>query len=412
MRRAIPLLAFIALPLAAQEGRGSALALVHATVLDPATGEVTRDATVVMSGRTVMRVQAGGAVPSDDVRVIDLRGRWVVPGLIDAHTHVASLDAARRALLSGVTTLRSSSVPAFQDVALRELVKAGQVDGPDVFATGVFVTPELGETVLADARLGALLAGGVRTPAALARVVEVNADRGVDWVKTRGTERAGLPDTDPRQQTYDEAQLRAVVDAAAARRIPVQVHAHGDEGAYAAVAAGARSIEHGTFLSDSTLRLMKAKGTYLVPTLSTVVDLVEPGGDYDHPLLAVRGRYMLPRLQATIQRAYALGVPIVTGGDTQYGPNSVTRVSHEVGRFVALGMTPLDALRSATTTAARMLGREASLGRVQPGFEADLLVLDGDPLADPKALEDPLLIVSNGRVVLDRLQFGRPRPRS
>src|SRR5690606_30083964 len=106
----------------------------------------------------------------------------------------------------------------------------------------------------------------VDSPEELRLVVDVNADRGVDWIKTRGTERAGLPDTDPRKQSYTEAQLRAVVEAAARHGLPVQAHAHGDEGALAAVRAGVRSIEHGTYLSDETLALMRERGTYLVPT--------------------------------------------------------------------------------------------------------------------------------------------------
>jgi imidazolonepropionase-like amidohydrolase len=338
--------------------------------------------------------------------VIDAAGRWVAPGMIDVHTHIASLASARRAIDAGVTTVRSASVPAFQDVVMRDEARDGQIIAPDILATGVFVTPELGETILADPRLGAL-AGGVRTPEELRLVVRVNADRGVNWIKTRGTERAGLPETDPRQQTYTEAQLRAIVEAATARGIPVMAHAHGDEGAYAAVAAGVRSIEHGTYLSDSTLRLMRARGTWLVPTLSTIVDLTTPGGDYDNPVLVLRGQHMAPRIEETIRHARAIGVRIAAGADTDYGPSSVTRISHEVLRFVALGMTPLEALTTATSGAAELLGIGDRTGRVAVGLEADLILLERDPLVEPATLQDVLVVVTNGRVVRNRLPFAR-----
>jgi imidazolonepropionase-like amidohydrolase len=270
----------------------------------------------------------------------------------------------------------------------------------------VFVTPNLGETLLADARLGAL-AGGVNTPEQLRAVVRVNLDHGVDWIKTRGTERAGLPDTDPRKQVYDERELRAIVEEAATKNIPVMAHAHGDEGAYAAVAAGVKSIEHGTYLSDSTLRLMKQKSTWLVPTLSTIWDLTQPGGDYDDPVLVLRGQHMAPRIEDTIRRAHAMGIRIAAGADTDYGPESVTRISHEVMRFRGLGLSAVDALATATSGAAELIGVGTKTGRIAPGFEADLIVLEGNPLDDAAWLQDVTVVITNGRVALNRLPFGR-----
>jgi imidazolonepropionase-like amidohydrolase len=392
-------------PLAAQER--APLYLVNANVVDGVSGNVVRDATIVIEGTRITRIAPRLAPPRGaGVQVIDLAGRWVAPGLIDAHTHIATLANAKRALFSGVTTVRSASVPAYQDVAMRDQARAGQILAPDVLAAGVFVTPNLGETVLADRRLGAL-AGGVTTPEQLRALVRVNLDRGVDWIKTRGTERAGLPDTDPRKQVYDEAELRAIVEEAATKGIPVMAHAHGDEGAYAAVAAGARSIEHGTFLSDSTLRLMKQKGAWFVPTLSTVVDLSRPGGDYDDPVLALRGESMLPRLEQTIRRAHSLGVRIAAGADTDYGAESLTRISHEVMRFRALGLSPVEALATATSGAADLLGIGARTGRVAEGYEADLIVLEANPLEDAGVLQDVLIVITDGRVVVNRTPFGR-----
>jgi imidazolonepropionase-like amidohydrolase len=237
-------------------------------------------------------------------------------------------------------------------------------------------------------------------------------DHGVDFIKVNATERAGLPETDPRKPFYDEAELTALVSEAARAGVPVAAHAHGDGGGRAAVLAGVRSIEHGTYLSPETLRLMVDRGTFLVPTVAVVSDLTLPGGDYDDPVLQVRGRHMLPRVREMAATAYDLGVPIVAATDTGYGPESVLRLSHEMQELVALGLTEIDAIRAATTTSADLLGVADRTGRVAEGFEADLLVLDRNPLEDIAAYQDVLLVMYDGRIALDRLEFGTSRRRT
>jgi imidazolonepropionase-like amidohydrolase len=390
-----------------QEGKGVIpqphLALVNAHVIDVRTGDIQSNATVVVKDGTIASV-GSNTVPAG-AQVIDLEGRYLLPGMIDAHTHLASLSQARRAIESGVTTIRTAGVRGFTDVTMRELVREGYVEGPDVVAAGIFITPNLGDAVLADPLLTKLYSG-VNTEEELRHMVRVNLAHGVDVIKTRGTERAGLPQTDPRKQAYTEAQLRVIVEEAAAKGIPVQCHAHGDEGAMAAVKAGVLSIEHGTYLSDATLSLMKEKSVFLVPTYTTVVDLTEPGGDYDHPALMIRGYHMRPRLADSIERAREMGIKIVTSTDTSYGPESVTRVSHEIVNFVELGMTPLEAIQSATIVAAELLQLEGKTGAVEVGLEADMVAVEGNPLEDIRLIQDVLVVVSNGRVAMNRLPFG------
>ena len=378
------------------------LVLLHANVIDGTGAAPLRDVSVVMEGGRIVSIGVGAATGAD---TIDLAGRWVVPGMIDAHTHIATSSGMKRALESGVTTVRSASTPHYEDVGLRALVRAGVLVGPEMLAAGVFVTPLLGETTVADPRL-AQFAAAVTTPAQLAAVVNINIDRGADWIKTRATERAGLAEQDPRKQVYDEAQLKAIVDAARARGVGVLVHAHGDEGAYAAVKAGARTIEHGTYLSDSTLRLMKARGTCFTPTYTTLTDLAAPGGDYDSAPLQLRGQHMLPRAADAIRAAYALGVRIITGVDTEYGPNSTSRIALEVMRFREFGMTPMDAIRSATAVAADCLGIAQRVGTLRAGMEADLVVVERNPLDDISALQDAVIVIADGRVALKRIPFG------
>jgi imidazolonepropionase-like amidohydrolase len=252
-------------------------------------------------------------------------------------------------------------------------------------------------------QLADLMAGGVTGAENVRRMVRALIARGADEIKIMATERAGLPDTDPRKRVYSEAELAAAVDEAKKAGRGVAAHAHGDEGAAAAVRAGVRTIEHGTYLSDETLTLMKARGTCFVPTIATVIDLIDPSGDYDNPMLSVRGRAMLPRVRDAARRASRMGVKVVAGTDTDYGPRSTRRVPDEVAELVQVGMSPMDAIKSATSVAAQCLGVDQRTGTVRAGFEADLVAVDRDPLADVGALRDVVLVVNNGRVAINRL---------
>jgi imidazolonepropionase-like amidohydrolase len=407
MQRPLLVLALVFAAALATAAPPDPVALTNANVVDVRDGKVRTGVTLVLRDGKIESVSEAAAPAG--VRTVNVRGRYVVPGLVDAHTHIASFAAARQALESGVTTARSSGVSSYFDVGFRELVRKGAFAGPDMVAAGYHVRPRVADEAFVSHPALFELMAGVNTADEIRQMVRANLSQGVDWIKILATERAGTADTDPRKQVYTEAELKAAVDEAATKGVPVQAHAHGEEGAMAAVRAGVRSIEHGTYLSDETLRLMKEKGTYFVPTYTTVVDLTEPGGDYDVPALRLRGEHMLPRLKQSVQHAHQLGVKIVTGADTGYGPTSLTRIATEVVNFVEMGMTPLEALRAATVVAAEMLGKEKAIGVVEAGFEADLLAVETNPLEKPGSLEDPLLVVSNGRVALNRLEFGKSR---
>jgi imidazolonepropionase-like amidohydrolase len=392
------------LPAQPMQPSAEPIALINANVVNVRDGRVMPNATVVIrSGRIE---SLGSGPPPAGAKALDLKGKYVMPGLIDAHTHAADFAGFRRALESGVTTVRSSGVSHYVDVGFNELVKKGVVGGPNVVTAGYHVRPQIAQDAFLESPQYADLMSGVTTIEKLRSAVQMNLAHGVDWIKILATERAGTADTDPRKQVYTEAEIRAVVQEAAAKNVPVQAHAHGDEGAMAAVKAGVRSIEHGTYLSDATLREMKQRGTYLDPTYTTVIDLTAAGG-YDVPALRVRGEHMLPRLRDTIVRAHRLGVAIVTGGDTGYGPNSLTRIGHEMTHFVEIGFTPLEAIQAATIRNAEMLRLEKSIGVVEAGSEADLMAVERNPLDHIASVQDPLLVISNGRIELDRLNFGR-----
>ena len=381
------------------------LALVNANVINVRDGRVSANATIVMRDGRIESVGAGAAPPG--TRVVDLKGKYVAPGLIDAHTHADNFAAFKRALESGVTTVRSAGVSNFADVGFRDLVRRGVVAGPDVVTAGYHVRPQMAPEAFLNHPEYADLMSGVTTIEKMRRAVQLNLSHGVEWIKILATERAGTADTDPRKQVYTEEEIRAIVQEAATKNAPVEAHAHGDEGAMAAVKAGVRSIEHGTYVSDATIQLMKERGTYFDPTYTTVIDLTDSGGDYDVPALRIRGQHMLPRLRDAIVRAHKAGVKIVTGSDTGYGPNSLTRIGQEATHFVEMGFTPLEALQSATLVNAEMLRLEKSIGVVERGFEADLIATEKNPLENIAAIQDPVLVISNGRIAVDRLSFAR-----
>jgi imidazolonepropionase-like amidohydrolase len=177
-------------PLPPQES----MALVNANVVDVRSGRIVPNATVLIKDGRIVSIGPGATPPG--VTAIDVRGRYVIPGLVDAHTHIANLRAARTALESGVTTVRSAGVSAYLDVGLRELVKKGALAGPDFFATGYHVRPQLAEEAfLTDPGLSPFMNGAVTTADAIRQVVRVNLSHGVDWIKTTSTERAGLAET-------------------------------------------------------------------------------------------------------------------------------------------------------------------------------------------------------------------------
>ena len=383
------------------------LVLANAFVVRPDTDKPARLADLVIADGLIVRIldAPNGAVHRPkSARVLDVGRRYVLPGLVDAHVHIGGFAAAKRALASGVTTVRSAGVAHFVDVGLRELVANKTIDGPEFLAAGYHVQPEPWPTLFLDEpALADLLQTGIRDSAGIRRVVQAMVSRRVDLIKVNATARAGLPDTDPREATFSEDLLKVLVNAASAAGLPVAAHAHGDTGARAAVRAGVRSIEHGTYLSDETLRLMRERGTFLVPTIAIIRDLAEPGGDYDDAFLLIRGRQMLPRLRETTRRAYDEGVQIVAATDTGYGNNSQVRMGSELVEFVQVGLTPREALRAATATPAELLGLSERTGRIAVGFEADLIVLDRNPLDEIEAVNDVLAVFQDGVLVVDRI---------
>jgi imidazolonepropionase-like amidohydrolase len=381
------------------QGGSPVLILTNANVLDGVSPQPIRQATVTVREGKIVGVTTGPPNIPANATVLDLKGKWLLPGLIDAHVHFSDLTAARIALASGVTTVRTGSAPRFLDIGIRELNHEGIVALPDVVACGYQVVKKPPELFFIDFPKMADLMPGVTGEANVRRVVRALIDRGVNVIKILATERSGVAQGDPRKRTFTDGELRAAVDEARKSGIPVMAHAHGDEGAAAAVLAGVRSIEHGTFMSDRTLGLMKERGTYLVPTLTVGLrGLENPEGP---PEVTARSRANRPRHLELTARAVKMGVKIVTGSDVRY--DDQFRVQDELVELVRVGLSPIDAIRAATSRAAECLMIDTRTGSIKAGLEADLIVVERDPTVDIETLRDVLLVVNNGKIAVNRL---------
>lgn len=379
------------------------MALTNANVVDVRTGNILERVTVVIRDGKIQSV--GNDAPPAGAEIVDIRGYYISPGLFEGHFHGSTAGDAQRALTSGVTTAKGASVDGWQDVALNEMVNDGYLAGPEIMPAGVYVTPELGNTdaILADPRLHKYANKQLYGVEALRDVTAITIDRGAKWIKTRSsglTSRTSGPDALALAYTHEE--LSAIVDEAAKHDVPVSCHSHGVEVINAAIIAGCRSIEHASYIDQSGLDLMKEYGTVWIPTYISVTGFELPHDDYTTTIARQRHPHLVENLARMIRRGHEMGITILAAVDSGYGPDSVYRVAGEVNAFIDFGMTPLEALQSATSKSAEVYGLGDQTGAVEAGLDADLVIYDRDPLVQPSVLHNPLAVISNGRVGLNR----------
>jgi imidazolonepropionase-like amidohydrolase len=420
MRRLPCLLVLAGCVASAGEVAADALLLTGARVLD-ARGERWLDghAVLVLDGR-IQRIAPADRIEAPvGARRIDAPGTSLIPGLIDLHTHlllhpydetpwddqvlreslesrtIRAVVAARATIEAGFTTIRDLGTEGagFADVALRDAIAKGQIPGPRVLATtrAIVAVASYGPAGF-DPRWavpqGAQEANGVDGVRA---AVRQQVAAGADWIKVYADYRR-RPSA-PTTPTFSSEELAALVDEARSAGRPVVAHATTDEGIRRAVLAGVRTIEHGDGASAEVLELMRDRGVVLCPTLAASEAVAryagfKPGSSPE-PERVRASREMFVR-------ALGAGVTIATGSDAgvfAHGENA-----REIELMVAYGMSPPEALRASTATAAAVLGRQADLGRLAEGFVADILGVGGDPLRDPAALRRPVLVVRDGSV--------------
>ena len=392
---------------------GPVLVFEHVNVIDGVSTEPLRDVTVVVREGKIETIGAPVTNLPRSAQHIDLSGHWMLPGLIDVHVHPFTLEGAQNMLKAGVTTGRSMLTPHYTDVGLRELHRRGDVDIPEILAAGYPIVPIpnrfqpdmaamfLDTPALDDLRVDTDIGvEGVR------RLVRANLEHHVDVIKVFATDRAGVPTSDPRRRMLSDDELVAAVTEARKAGVPVAAHAHGDDGAAAAVRAGVSTIEHGTYLSDDTLKLMRERNVCFTPTLAASAMEIIPSSDTPSAIaLAIRSRGMLPRLRETVRHAQQIGVRIIAGADSGYTPDDPHRLSDEMSELVAAGMAQIDAIRAATSRAAECIGISGRTGAIRAGLEADLIVLDRNPLDDINAVRDVLLVVNDGKLAVNHLKF-------
>ena len=396
------ILAASAIPVAAQD-----LDLINVTLVDGTGAEPRPGVTISVRAAKITAISEHAPEMAEGVRRIDLHGRYLMPGLIDAHAHIESPEAALRALKSGVTTARVLGDTYLQAMGTRNLIRLGHVPGPELLVSPGHIRPKPGLAFFTVyPQFGDAIGGELRGPNRIAEAARAFIANGADVIKVGASERAGLADTDPRKPELTEDEMRAAVNEAAKKGLYVAAHAHAREGVANAVRAGVRSIEHGTWVDDATLAEMKRRGTFFVPTLAVMSPLGDPqGNSADDVSLQLRTQSMMGPLRAAVTKARALGVVIAAATDGSYADGDDTgriRVAHEIAMFREnAGMSPLESIAAATQNGARVLGIDSRTGTIRPGLEADLVVIDGDPLNDDRALLDPRLVVSNGRIVVE-----------
>ncbi|OFW03349.1 MAG: hypothetical protein A3H96_19565 [Acidobacteria bacterium RIFCSPLOWO2_02_FULL_67_36] len=372
---------------------------------------VIPNAVVVVDNGRILSVEPAGKELPAGARVIDHRRYTGLPGLIDLHTHMTyywdrqpgtrplgqrrrpavtvflARDNARRTLETGVTTVRDLGASNDTDFAMRDLINLGAMEGPRM--------------VVAGQGISAPRQASGPDPDTMRKAAEDRIKSGSDWVKVYAS-RGSFDSVDTTQTlTFDE--MKAIVDAAHAQGHKVAIHSYGASGVRDAVRAGADSVEHGVDLDDETLAEMVKRGTVWVPTIDHnryYVDARDEFGFKPEAIPPLR-EYLQRNLEST-RRAVTAGVRIGMGSDavyTMFGQNT-----RELGWLVKAGMTPAQALGAATTTAADLLGMSDRLGRVAPGFIADMIAVEGDPLQNIDALFTGVKwVMQDGRVVIDRV---------
>lgn len=382
--------------------------LVNVTLVDGTGAEPRLGVSVSVRAGKIAAIEGQAPAAAKGIRQIDMKGRYLLPGLIDAHAHIESPAAALRALQSGVTTARVLGDNFLQAMDTRDLIRLGHVPGPDMLVSPGHIRPKPGIAFfMVYPQFGDAIDGELRGPDRIAEATRALIGKGADVIKVGASERAGLAHTDPRRPELTEAEMHAAVVEAAKKGLYVAAHAHAREGCANAVRAGVRSIEHGTWCDDETLAEMKKRGTYFVPTLAAMSPLADPKGNApDDVTLRLRTQAMMGPLRAAVRKAHAMGITIAASTDGSYADDDIggLRVAQDIALLRQFGgLTPLESITAATQNGARVINIEGRTGTIRVGMEADLVAYDGDPLADANTLFEPRLVVSDGKVLIEGL---------
>jgi imidazolonepropionase-like amidohydrolase len=366
-----------------------------------------------VGGQAAVKIPAG-------TTVIDLPNATILPGLIDAHTHLTmdpkfgyeelgisvpreALTGAKNArvtLQAGFTTVRNVAANGYSDVALRDAINAGDVPGPRMLVSG----PPLGITGgHADENLlpfsyHAKSESICDSPWTCRAQVRENIKYGADLIKIMASGGVLSKGDDPQASQFTLEEMKAIVDESHRLGRKVAAHAHGAQAILWASEAGVDSIEHGSYIDDVGIAEMNRDGTYLVPTLYLGDWMLENAAAIHLPdFLLVKAKAVIPAARKNIAHAFASGVRVAFGTDAAVYPHGMN--AHEFAVMVKLGLTPLQAIQAATLNAADLLGWSGKVGTLEPGAWADVIAVDGDPLQDVTVLQNVKFVMKGGEVV-------------
>ncbi len=400
------------------------VALRAARLIDGSGSAALSNAVVLIEGERITAVGSGLAIP-ENARVIDLGAATLLPGLIDCHTHIASGDPgdyytelfrkshvdlaisahvfARRTLEAGFTTIREVGAPELVDVALRRAIDAGSVVGPRMQVATLMIGATGGHADLSGFspylrfREMSGIADGVDE---IRKAVRQRVKWGADVIKVAATAGVLSEEESVAAPQYSQPELDALVEEAAMWGKRVAAHAHGAEGIKRAARAGVASIEHGSLLDDEGIRLMKQHGTVLLADDYNDDYLVAEFARLGNPAAQLEKERAIGQAQReNFQRAVRAGVKIAFGSDAGVYPHGWN--AKQFSHMVRWGLTPMQSIMAATSSAAELLGWGVRVGRVAPGFYADLIAVAGDPLADVTELERVTFVMKGGAVVKD-----------
>lgn len=409
----------------AQPTPPSITVLKAARLFDGRSDRAVSNGVVIVEGSKIREAGVNLPVPAG-ATVIDLGDATLLPGFIDCHTHVTgeasenwladfyeglrrpvaeqaffAAGFARKTLDSGFTTIRDLGASDAIDVGLRNAINAGLTPGPRMLVAREAIGATGGHCDRGGFPPGTFGVepgpekGIVQGAAEARQAVRLNVKYGADVIKTCASGGVLSLNDDVSSPQLTDEELAALVDEAHRRGRKAAAHSHGDLAARAAVRAGIDSIEHGSFLSDETIGLMKAKGTYLVPTL-LAGEWTGGKSEKFPPMIARKAKAALDARTDMFRRAVKLGVRIAFGSDAGVSPHGLS--AKEFGLMVGLGMSPAAALRAAGPAAADLLGLSATIGTLEKGKEADIVAVPGDPLADIRATEKVFFVMKGGKI--------------
>lgn len=410
---------------AATASQQPTLAIRAARLIAPEQGKVIAQPLIVIAGERILSVQAGGAAPAG-VRLLDLGEATLLPGLIDLHVHITSdpgdyyqdllqrspIDEAvrahvfaRRTLEAGFTSVRSLGSAEFVDVALARAIDEGFVPGPRIQAAGHYIGSTGSHADINGVSPYLHFSGfdGIADGVDAVRLkVREQVKYGATVIKFGATAGVLSEEDSVGAPQYSQAEMDAIVDEAHRWGRKVAAHAHGAEGIKMAVRAGVDSIEHGSFLDEEGIALMKQHGTWLVSDVYNDDYILAEYAKLHYPEKIIAKERLVGRTQReNFRKAVKAGVKIGYGTDAGVYPHGDN--GKQFAKMVEWGQTPMQAIQAATVNAAQVLGWADRVGQVAPGFYADLVAVSGDPLRDVHTLEHVGLVIKNGVVVRDTL---------